>query len=147
MAKSIVYYNEGRREFLQMLSDKKILGFETSIENKAQAVFFAALGIDNPTELTKRDNSGWIRSSYIQGYSKDKAEVSLFMLGNAATDDDLEEAVQFDNYAEYFEKCAEGGFNELSQKLEDSDWDNEMLERRMLKELDLLYNLNVKSII
>ena len=44
MAKAIVDYGKGRREFLLSLYEKKILGLESTIENKEIAIFVAALG-------------------------------------------------------------------------------------------------------
>ena len=46
---------------------------------------------------------------------------------------------------EYVEKCAESGFRILEKKLEDCGDDNDLLERRMLKELDLLYTSSVEN--
>ena len=42
MAKSIIYYQKGRREFLDQLYQNGIFGLTASIDNKEQAVFIAS---------------------------------------------------------------------------------------------------------
>lgn len=43
------------------------------------------------------------------------------------------------------EQCAESGFKDLRKRIIDAGKDREILERRMMKELDLLYTTNVDA--
>ncbi len=43
------------------------------------------------------------------------------------------------------EQCAESGFKDLRKRIIDAGKDREILERRMMKELDLLYTTNVEA--
>ena len=146
MAKNIVNYNRGRREFLEQLHQKGIFGLGASIDNKEQALFLAALGCDTPVQLSsKKDEGGWFRTESVVKYSRDVAMMSCILLGTAATDDDYDKFSQLDAYMDHVEKCAESGFCIIERKLEESGGDNQLLERRMLKELDLLYTTNVEN--
>ncbi len=146
MAKNIVDYCKGRREYLEELHAKGIFGLSSSIDNKDQALFLAALGCDQPTPLTgKKDEGGWFRTESVTKYSKDKAMMSCLLLGTAKTDEDFEKFSQVDSYMEYLEQCAENGFRIVEKKLDECGEDNDLLERRMLKELDLLYTSLVEN--
>ncbi len=140
MAKNIVDYCKGRREYLDGLHEKGIFGLSSSIDNKDQALFLAALGCDQPVPLIgKKDEGGWFRTESVTKYSKDVAMISCLLLGTAKTDEDFERFSQLDAYMEYLEQCAENGFRIVEKKLDECGGDNDLLERRMLKELDLLY--------
>ena len=146
MAKIIVKYNKGRREYLDSLYEKGAFGLNSTIDNKDQALFIAALGCDNPIPLSsKKDEGGWFRTESVAKYSKDVAMMSCILLGTAKTDDDFDKYSQLDNYMEYVEQCAENGFRIIEKKLEECGDDNNLLERRMLKELDLLYTTLVEN--
>lgn len=150
MAKIIVNYSKGRREYLAHLYEYAnrhgAFGLSSTIDNKEQALFLAALGMDNPVELSsKKDEGGWFRTESVTKYAKDVAMMSSFLLGTATSDSDVDRYTDLDEYMNYVEKCAEGGFGVIEKKLEDANGDNELLERKMLKELDLLYTVNVEN--
>jgi hypothetical protein len=145
MSKSIINYQEGRREFLTSLYEKNILDLST-LENKDQAIFFAALGCERPTEIKKKDGSGWFRvDGSVDDSAIDQAMISCFLLGRATSDEEVEKYTEKENFYDYFERCAEGGFQIFEQKVKDAEWDNEVLVRRMLKDLDLAYTTNVEN--
>lgn len=146
MAKNIVNYSKGRREFLDSLHRKEILGLTATIDNKEQALFLAALGCDSPVPLSsEKDEGGWFRTESVVKYANDVAMMSCILLGTAKTDDDYDKFSQLDAYMDHLEQCAESGFRILEKKLEDASEDNNLLERRMLKELDLLYTALVEN--
>ncbi len=146
MAKNIVDYSKGRREYLDYLHTKGIFGLSRSIDNKEQALFLAALGCDHPVPLSsKKDEGGWFRTESVTKYSKDVAMMSCLLLGTAKTDDDFDKFSQLEAYMDYVEQCAESGFRVIERKLEECGDDNDLLERRMLKELDLLYTSVVEN--
>ncbi|MGI6721775.1 MAG: hypothetical protein ACOX4I_04330 [Anaerovoracaceae bacterium] len=140
----IISYSKGKREYLEKLYKDKILGLNSTIDNKDQALFFAALGIDNPTKLPSRDSSGWFRLESIKT-SADKALMSCPLLGTASNDKEVDEYTDLDACMDYIEKCAENGFSVLEEKIEKADGDNDLIERRMLKNLDFLYTNNVEN--
>lgn len=146
MAKSIVNYNKGRREYLEYLHNEGVFGLASSIDNKDQALFLAALGCNSPIPLSsKKDEGGWFRTDSVVKYSKDVAMMSCILLGTAQTDEDYDRYSQMDSYMDYIEQCAESGFQIIEKKLQEVNGDNNLLERRMLKELDLLYTTLVEN--
>ena len=146
MAKNIVNYNKGRREFLDSLHNDGVLGLTSTIDNKDQALFLAALGCNSPIPLSgKKDEGGWFRTESVVKYSKDVAMMSCILLGTAQTDEDYDKFSQLEAYMDYVEQCAESGFQILERKLNEANGDNNLLERRMLKELDLLYTTVVEN--
>lgn len=146
MAKNIVNYNKGRREFLDSLHNDGILGLTSTIDNKEQALFLAALGCNSPVPLSsKKDEGGWFRTESVVKYSKDVAMMSCILLGTAQTDEDYDKFSQLEAYMDHVEQCAENGFQILEKKLKEANGDNNLLERRMLKELDLLYTTVVEN--
>ena len=58
---------------------------------------------------------------------------------------DFDRFSQLEAYMDYVEQCAESGFRVVEKKLEECGDDNDLLERRMLKELDLLYTSVVEN--
>lgn len=141
---TIIYYGEGRRDFLTRIFEKGIFGLSQSISNKDQAFFIASWGISAPEAYKKRDSSGWIRSDYIK-FAEEKALMSVPLLATATKDDEVGEYAEYGVYKDYFEKCIEKGFQVIEKKVEDVNWDNNLLERRVLTELDLLYAKNLED--
>jgi len=140
----IIFYSKGKREYLQKLYSDHILGLNSTIDNKDQALLIAVLGMNNPQKLTSRDPGGWFRLESIKA-AHDKALLSCPLLGSANTDQEVDEYADLEKCMDYIEECAETGFAVLKEKIESADGDNTILERRMLKELDLLYTKNVEN--
>ena len=143
-AETIIYYGEGRRDFLTRLFEKGIFGLSQSISNKDQAFFIASWGIVDPKDYKKRDNSGWIRSDYIK-FAEEKALMSTPLLASALNDEEVGEYAEYGIYKTHFEKCIEKGFQVIEEKVEDAHWDNNLLERRVLSDLDLLYTKYIEN--
>ncbi len=97
-----------------------------------------SIGVAEPEKFQSADPGGWFRAESIRS-ANDKAMMSCLMLGIAETDDDIDKFSDFDTYMEYVEQCAEKGFQILKEEVESANWDNGLLEGRMLKKLDLLY--------
>lgn len=143
-AETIIYYGEGRRELLNDFYKNNIFGLSPAIGNKDQAFFIASWGIGAPESYKKRDNSGWIRSDYIK-FAEEKAIMSAPLLSTAVTDDDIGDFAEYGVYKDYFEKCVEKGFQVIEEKVKEAGWDNNLLERRVLSELDLLYTNYIEN--
>lgn len=138
MAKAIINYKKGRREFLDKLYEDGIFGLSRSMDNKDQAIFFASLGADDPVPFQSPDPGGWFRTESVRT-AADKAMMSIALLGTFNSDEDIDKFSDYDTYMDYFEQCAEKGFQIIEEKASDAGYDNTLLERRVLKELDLLY--------
>ena len=135
---TIIYYGEGRRDFLSRCFEKNIFGLSQSISNKDQAFFVASWGITDPEAYKKKDNSGWIRSGYIK-YAEEKTIMSTPLLATAENDEEVGEYAEYGVYKDYFEKCIEKGFQVIEKMVEEARWDNNLLERRTLTKMDLLF--------
>ena len=73
----------------------------------------------------------------------DKALIASVLLGTMSDDEDMDQYADFDKSCELCEKYAETGYQVLLKKYNDAGCDEELLERRMLSEVDLLYSKNV----
>lgn len=140
MAKDRIYASLQYRDLAKALQEKKILGLDTA-SNLSFFLFTMALGINTPVELQSRD--GFIRYEYCK--TKDKALLSCALLGNAKSDDEVERYIEFDTCTDYCEQCAESGIAKLQKMYNDAECDEELLERRMLTELDKMYSALVES--
>ena len=86
---------------------------------------------------------GEYRKSYIK--STDKALWAAVLLGTAKNDEEIDQYADLDKSVELCEQCAESGLEILKQQYEKADGDSDLLERRMLKNLDLLYTQMIES--
>ena len=112
---------EDRERFTEVLNDLNI----------RQAPYGLANSFDEAREAAERIGFPvLVRPSYVIG---GRAMEIVYCV------EELEE------YMNYVEKCAESGFKVIEKKIEESNGDNELIERKMLKELDLLYMVNVEN--
>ena len=143
-ARKIIYCSKGKKEFLNKLYENKIFGLDSRIDNRIQAIFIAALGVEEPVDLPSRVDGGWFRTENIVT-AKDRMFVSCFKLGECNNDEEIEESIKPNNYYDYFEKCIEGGFRRIEKLVEEKNWDNDLIEAFMLDELDSMFEKNVKK--
>ncbi len=134
MARDRVYINSGYRSDIEEMKDTDLLGFKL-VENKESFMLAVALGLDSPEPVKNRD--GWFLMKNLK--TTDKALLAAVLLGTAESDDDVDCFSDLEKSLDLCEQCAEKGYEELRQRVLDSQMDRELLERRMLKELDLLY--------
>ena len=83
------------------------------------------------------------RRSQVTGKIKAQMSIASALLGTMADGDDMDQYADFDKSCELCEQCAETGYQILLKKYNDAGCDEELLERRMLTELDMLYSKNV----
>lgn len=139
MAKEVIYVSRKYKEIKSDFVERKTLELDTS-PNLDFFLFTLALGIDNPAdEVPSKD--GLTRYSYFK--TKDKAILASALLGTARSDDEVENYIDFDKCTDYCEKCAERGIYELRRLYTEADCDEELLERRMMAELDRIYKSTV----
>lgn len=134
MARDRVYINSGYRNDIEEMKDTDLLGFKL-VENKESFMLAVALGLDSPEPVKNRD--GWFLMKNLK--TTDKALLAAVLLGTAESDDDVDCFSDLEKSLDLCERCAEKGYEELRRRVLDSQMDRELLERRMIKELDLLY--------
>lgn len=138
MAKDRLYVSPTYKTVIEGLKEKDVLGIKI-VENKEIFMLAVALGLSKPTPLTKRDGL----SLYTALKTADKSLIASVLLGTAINNNDIDSLADFDASINLCEECAETGYTILQNKYNDAGCDEELLERRMIKELEFLYNKNV----
>ena len=143
MARDRAFINSEHRTFLEEMKKKDILGFgESIIDTKDVFLLAVALGVNSPAESFK-SRDGYFRLQYLK--TADKALLGSVLLGKAETDAEIDEYADLGKSIDLCELCAETGFQVLQSKVNNADGDSDLLERRLLRELDLLYTKNVEN--
>jgi len=137
MAKDRLYVSPEYKSVIDGLKEKDVLDFRIT-ENKEIFMMAVALGLSDPKPLKKRDGL----SLYTALKTADKSLIASVLLGTLANSDNVDEYADFDKSAELCEQCAESGYLILQQKYNDAGCDEELFERRMIKELEMLYIKN-----
>lgn len=140
MARDRVFINGDYRTMVDQMKDTDILGF-SMVENKDSFMLAVAMGIENPIEVKNKD--GWFLTKNIK--TDDKALMAAVLLGTADNDSDVDAFSDLDKAIDLCEKCAETGFYQLKKKKDEADYDADVMERQLLKELDQLYLANVEG--
>ena len=138
MARDRVYVSDAFKKTTDKLKDQDVLGLSMA-EGKEVFMLAVALGLDKPTVLIKRQ--GLFLNTALK--TADKALIASVLLGTMSDDEDMDQYADFDKSCELCEKYAETGYQVLLKKYNDAGCDEELLERRMLSEVDLLYSKNV----
>lgn len=138
MAHDRVYVSDAFKKTTDELKDQDVLGLSMA-EGKEVFMLAVALGLDKPTVLIKRQ--GLFLNTALK--TADKALIASVLLGTMSDDEDMDQYADFDKSCELCEKYAETGYQVLLKKYNDAGCDEELLERRMLSEVDLLYSKNV----
>ena len=140
MAKDRVNVSPDYKKVIDGLKEKDVLGIKIS-ENKDVFMLAVALGLGEPTPLKKKDGL----FLYTALKTADRALISSALLGSISNDEEIDSLANIDACTEFCEQCAEAGYLMLQKKYNDAGCDEELLERRMLKDLELLYNRNVAA--
>lgn len=141
MARDRVYVSDSFKKTTDELKNQDVLGLSMA-EGKEVFMLSVALGLDNPTLLKNRQ--GLFLNTALK--TADKALIASVLLGTMSDDEDMDQHADFDKSCELCEKCAENGipsFAKKKKKYNDAGCDEELLERRLLLERDLLYSKNV----
>ena len=139
-----IFISKKNRDLVEKWSNEKtnVLDFK-EIENIEKFTFLAALGINEPKELDK-SKDGYIRYDSIK--SDEKSILSSILLGNAQ-DDEIDLFATEEMCYKKSELCAETGFEELEKRIQESQGDEELLCKKLMSEIDLLYESKVKSLL
>lgn len=140
MARDRVFINSSYRSDIDEMKADDLLGFGL-VENKESFMLAVALGIDAPESTKSRD--GWFLMKNLK--TTDKALLASVLLGNANSDNEIDEYSDLDKSLDLCEQCAERGFRELRKKVIDANKDRDLLERRIMKELDMWYTSMVED--
>lgn len=136
-----IYINLKYREILNELDSNNTLGFHIA-DQKDIFLVAVALGLNNPKDIVGYKDGLFLLTRL---KTSDNALLSTITLGNLENEKDVDKYANNEiNYSEA-EKCAETGFEELNKKVQASCGNEELLQTRLISELDLLYEKNVKS--
>lgn len=133
-------HSHASRSEIDEMKDRDILGF-SMVENKDSFLLAVAMGGDSPETVKSKD--GWFLMKNLK--TTDKALLAAVLLGTANDDSDVDAFADIEKALDLCEQCAESGFKDLRKRIIDAGKDREILERRMMKELDLLYTTNVEA--
>lgn len=139
MARDRVFTSSQYRMAIDDLKKQDVLGMGMA-EGKDIFMLAVALGLNNPQQLKKRE--GLFLKTALK--TADKALMASVLLGIVSGDDQIDECADLDRSMDLCEQCAETGYQLLQKKYNDAYGDPEVLERRMLKELEGLYIKNVE---
>lgn len=135
-----IYINGSLRDgLLRECDEKNILGMHL-METKDIFLLAVALGLNAPEDMHGKKD-GYFLLKNVKAY--DLALFASILLGIPKNKDAIDRYASADvNYNEA-ERCAEAGFNRLKEFIESAGGDRELLEKRALSELRLLYQKNV----
>lgn len=133
-------HSHASRSEIDEMKDRDILGF-SMVENKDSFLLAVAMGGDSPEAVKSKD--GWFLMKNLK--TTDKALLAAVLLGTANDDSDVDAFADIEKALDLCEQCAESGFKDLRKRIIDAGKDREILERRMMKELGLLYTTNVEA--
>ncbi len=125
-----------QRKLIDELKNSKMLNIKI-LGNSELFLLAVAFGFDNPKDLKSKD--GYVLFSTLN--DKFKSMVSSINLAKCETSDDIEHSSNLERNIEMAEKHAKTGFEELSQLF--SEDDEELLFKRMLHKVDMLYKVNI----
>lgn len=140
MARDRVFINSNYRSEIEEMKDRDILGF-SMVENKDSFLLAVALGLDSPEIVKSRD--GWFLMKNLK--TSDKALLAAVLLGTANNDTEVDSFADIEKALDLCEQCAEAGFRDLRQRIIDAEKDRDIFERRLMKEMDLLYTTLVEA--
>lgn len=123
-------------------NEKNILDFKT-IENIEKFTIAAALGVNSPLPASGA-REGYVRHQSIP--SDSKAILSSILLGKAGNKD-IDICSNEEVCYSAAEECVESGILKLKEKIDEANGDEDLLCKRLMVEIDRLYENNVKPYI
>lgn len=140
MARDRIYTSSQYRGVVDELKKNDVLGLNI-VEGKDIFMLAVALGLDDPTPL--KNKVGLFLNTALK--TADKALMASVLLGTVTDDAQLDEFADQDMSADLCEQCAEAGYQLLLKNYNDADCDPDLMERRLIKELELLFIKNVEA--
>lgn len=141
MSKDRLNINKQDRAIIDSWREKNILGFEdNSVNNLEIFIMMAGMGLKEPKPIKSKE--GYIRYEYIN--TEDKAFLSSILLGKKIeNNEDIDLYANEEKTYEEAEKCATSGIEIFNKIVLDSGHDTELIEKKLLSQLDFLYQTNV----
>ena len=137
-----IFINGSLRDgLLRECDEKNTLGMHL-METKDIFLLAAALGLNTP-EDRRGKKDGYFLLKNVKTY--DLALFASILLGKPENKEDIDRYANAEINYDEAERCAEAGFKKLREFIESADGDNELLEKRALAELRLLYEKNVAT--
>lgn len=137
-----IYYPRKYKQFNQSLTNHEIKTL--GLDNLSKLDLFklaVAYGLDDPKDFDGA-KEGLFLLKDIKSTS-DQSLLNTVKLGIAETNDEIDKYCDLElNYSEA-ERCASSGFGKIKELVE-SNQDEELLIKKMMKELENLYLINVK---
>lgn len=112
-------------------------------ENKEKFILAMGMGCDKPREINNKYSPGLTLRTSIK--TADEAIMAATLLGNFSSDIDFNGKSNFSDVALYAERCADAGFDELWEMIDNASEDENLLERRFLQKMDLWYQQYVEN--
>ena len=137
-----IYYSRKYKQFNQSLTNHEIKTL--GLDNLSKLDLFkllVAFGLDEP-----KDFDGAKEGLFLLKDIKSTYDLSLFnivKLGVASNNDEIDEFSNLDMNYDEAERCACSGFEKL-KKLVENNKDEELLIKKMFRDLENLYITNVK---
>lgn len=137
-----IYFPRKYKQFNKALSDHdiKTLGLD-SLSNLDLFKLAVAYGLDDPTDFDGAKEGLFLLKDIKTTY--DQTLLNIVKLGTAQNNDEIDEYCNLELNYEEAERCACTGFGKLKELVE-SNSDEELLIKKMFKELETIYFVNVK---
>lgn len=134
-----VFINKSNRERIGEWGDSNVLGINM-MENKDLYLLAVALGLQSPEEI-QGPKEGYVRTAYFK--TTDKSLLASILLGKVKNEDEIDLVANYDVSYDESEKCAEAGFNMLAEIINSANGNKDLMEKRLMKQLGELYQINV----
>lgn len=137
-----MYYPRKYKQFNKALTnhDIKSLGLDT-LSNLDLFKLAVAYGLDDPTDFDGAKEGLFLLKDIKTTY--DQSLLNIVKLGTASNNDEIDEFCNLELNYDEAEKCACTGFSKLKELIESNN-DEELLIKKMIRELETLYLTNVK---
>ena len=137
-----IYYPRKYKQFSQALSNHEIKSL--GLDNLSKLELFklaVAYGLDDPKDFEGAKEGLFLLKDIKLTY--DQSLFNIVKLGIAQNNDEIDEYCDLGINFDEAERCASSGFGKLKDLVE-SNQDEELLIKKMIRELDTLYLRNVK---
>lgn len=137
-----IYFPRKYKQFNKALSDHdiKTLGLD-NLSNLELFKLAVAYGLDDPMDFDGAKEGFFLLKDLKTTY--DQSLLNIVKLGTAQNNDEIDEYCSLELNYDEAERCACTGFGKLKELVE-SNTDEELLIKKMFRELETLYLTNVK---
>ena len=137
-----IYYPRKYKQFNQSLTNHEVKTL--GLDNLSKLELFklaVAYGLDEPADFDGAKEGLFLLKDIKSTY--DQSMLNTVKLGLASNNDEIDQFCDLDVNYDEAERCACTGFGKIKELVENNS-DEELLIRKMFKELENLYITNVK---